>query len=176
MEERTTYVGLDVHKKMINVALLRPGTRDPVTWEVPNEPEAIRRFTRKLARLTDGPVACCYEAGPCGYVLQRQLRQRAVACQVIAPALIPRKPGERRKTNRRDARKLAELHRAGLLTEVAVWSRNSCGCPMVELQEAPEAFAASHGTGSADLLARKEEEVLLPLVIPLAVEVHGVGS
>ena len=59
----------DVHKKMINVALLRPWTRDPVTWDVPNEPEAVRRFTRKLARLTDGPVACCYEAGPCGYVL-----------------------------------------------------------------------------------------------------------
>ena len=54
---------------MINVALLRPGTRDPVSWDVPNEPEAVRRFTRKLARLTDGPVACCYEAGPCGYVL-----------------------------------------------------------------------------------------------------------
>ena len=54
---------------MINVALLRPGTRTPVTWEVPNEPEAVRRVTRKLARLTDGPVECCYEAGPCGYVL-----------------------------------------------------------------------------------------------------------
>ena len=86
---------------------------------MPNEPEAVRRFTRKLARLTDGPVACCYEAGPCGYVLQRQLRSRRVECQVIAPSLIPRKPGARIKTNRRDARKLAELHRAGLLTEVA---------------------------------------------------------
>ena len=59
---------------------------------------------------------------------------------------------------------------------VPVWSRNSCGCPMVELQVAPEAFAASHGTGSADLLARKEEEVVLPLVVPLSVEVRGVGS
>ena len=87
MEERTTRVGLDVHKKMINVALLRPGTRNPVTWDVPNEPEAVRRFTRKLARLTDGPVACCYEAGPCGYVLQRQLESRRVACQVRPVAL-----------------------------------------------------------------------------------------
>ncbi len=80
---------------MINVALLRPWTRDPVTWDVPNEPEAVRRFTRKLARLTDGPVACCYEAGPCGYVLQRQLRRRRVGCQVIAASLIPRKLGAR---------------------------------------------------------------------------------
>ncbi len=60
----------------------------------------------------------CYEAGPCGYALQRQMTTSRVNCQVIAPALIPRKPGERIKTNRRDARKLAELHRAGLLTEV----------------------------------------------------------
>jgi transposase len=60
----------------------------------------------------------CYEAGPCGYALQRQVTTPRVNCQVIAPALIPRKPGERIKTNRRDARKLAELLRAGLLTEV----------------------------------------------------------
>jgi transposase len=60
----------------------------------------------------------CYEAGPCGYALQRQVTTPRVSCQVIAPALIPRKPGERIKTNRRDARKLAEMLRAGLLTEV----------------------------------------------------------
>ena len=143
MEERTTYVGLDVHKKMINVALLRPGTREPVTWDVPNEPEAIRRFTRKLARLTDGPVACCYEAGPCGYVLQRQLRRRQVACQVIAPSLIPRKPGARLKTNRRDARKLAELHRAGLLTEVA---------PPAEAEEAVRDLCRACTAAQRDLL------------------------
>ena len=61
MEERTTYVGLEVHKKMINVALLRPASRNPVTWDVLNEPEAIRRFTRKLARFTDVPRRrrCC---------------------------------------------------------------------------------------------------------------------
>jgi transposase len=63
-------------------------------------------------------VQVCYEAGPCGYALQRQIATARVSCQVIAPALVPRKPGERIKTNRRDARKLAELLRAGLLTEV----------------------------------------------------------
>ena len=78
----------------------------------------VERLRRKLERAAAGPVACCYEAGPCGYALQRQLERGRVQCQVIAPALVPRKPGERIKTDRRDARKLAELHRAGLLTDV----------------------------------------------------------
>src|SRR5437016_13131280 len=90
----------------------------PVTWTVPNEPTAVRRLVRKLERDAPGPVRCCYEAGPCGYALQRQVATARVSCQGIAPALIPRKPGERIKTNRRDARKLAELPRAGLMTAV----------------------------------------------------------
>lgn len=90
----------------------------PVTWQVANEPNAVRRLVRKLEREAPGPVQMCYEAGPGGYALQRQVTTPRVRCQVIAPALIPRKPGERIKTNRRDARKLAELLRAGLLTEV----------------------------------------------------------
>ena len=85
---------------------------------MPNEPQAIRRLVRRLARDAAGPVLCCYEAGPCGNALQRQVATARVRCQVIAPALIPRKPGDRVKTNPRDARKLAELLRAGLLTEV----------------------------------------------------------
>jgi transposase len=85
---------------------------------VPNEPKAIQRLVRKLEREAPGPVRICYEAGPCGYALQRKMTTPRVTCQVIAPALIPRKPGERTKTNPRDARKLAELLRAGLLTEV----------------------------------------------------------
>src|SRR3989449_11680444 len=92
--------------------------KTPVTWTVSNEPNAVRRLVRKLEREAPGPVECCYEAGPGGYALQRQLRTARVSCDVIAPALIPRKPGERVKTNRRDARKLAELGRAGLLTAV----------------------------------------------------------
>ena len=84
----------------------------PVTWQVPNESNAVRRLVRKLERDAPGPVRACYEAGPCGYALQRRLTTPRVRCQVIAPALIPRKPGERIKTNRRDARKLVELLRA----------------------------------------------------------------
>jgi transposase len=114
----TTYVGIDAHKKDLFIAMLVGQAAKPVTWTVPNEPNAVRRLTRKLERDAPGPVHVCYEAGPCGYALQRRMATARVSCQVIAPALVPRKPGERVKTNRRDARKLAELLRAGLLTEV----------------------------------------------------------
>ena len=118
MNEITTYVGIDAHKKVLFVAMLIGDAQTPVTWTVPNEPAAVRRLVRRLERESPGPVRVCYEAGPCGYVLQRQMTTARVACQVIAPALIPRKPGERIKTNRRDARKLGELLRANVLTEV----------------------------------------------------------
>jgi transposase len=114
----TTYVGIDAHKKDLFIAMAVGTQTTPVTWTVPNEPSAIRRLVRKLEREAAGPILACYEAGPCGYALQRQMTTPRVTCQVIAPALIPRKPGERVKTNARDARKLAELLRAGLLTEV----------------------------------------------------------
>jgi transposase len=118
VKQVTTYVGIDAHKKDLFIAMLIGTERTPVTWTVPNESNAIRRLVRKLEREAPGPVRACYEAGPCGYALQRQLTTPRVSCQVIAPALVPRKPGERVKTNRRDARKLAELLRANLLTEV----------------------------------------------------------
>jgi len=114
----TTYVGVDAHKKDLFLAMLVGDQTTPVTWQVANEPNAVRRLVRKLEREAPGPVQMCYEAGPGGYALQRRVTTPRVNCQVIAPALIPRKPGERIKTNRRDARKLAELLRAGLLTEV----------------------------------------------------------
>jgi transposase len=111
-------VGVDAHKKDLFVAMLVGNQTTPVTWQVANEPNAVRRLVRKLERDAPGPVRMCYEAGPGGYALQRQVTTPRVSCQVIAPALIPQKPGERIKTNRRDARKLTELLRAGLLTEV----------------------------------------------------------
>jgi transposase len=119
MEEGITFVGLDAHKKAIAVAMLLPGERVPIAWEVPNEPAAVRRMVRKVEREAPGEVRFCYEAGSVGYALQRQIVEAGSgSCMVVAPALIPRKPGERIKTDRRDARKLAELFRAGLLTEV----------------------------------------------------------
>ena len=118
MKQVTTYVGVDAHKKDLFIAMLVGAETTPVTWQLANEPNAVRRLVRRLEREAPGAVRVCYEAGPCGYALQRQVTTSRVSCQVIAPALIPRKPGERIKTNRRDARKLAELLRAGLLTEV----------------------------------------------------------
>jgi transposase len=111
-------VGIDAHKKDLFVAMLIGQQKTPVTWQLANEPQAVRRLVRKLEREAPGPVSVFYEAGPCGYALQRQVTTSRVSCDVIAPALIPRKPGERVKTNRRDARKLVELGRAGLLTAV----------------------------------------------------------
>jgi transposase len=118
MEQITTYVGIDAHKKDLFLAMLVGQQTTPVTWKIANEPNAVRRFVRKLERETPGPVHVFYEAGPCGYALQRQLTTPRVNCDVVAPALIPRKPGDRVKTNRRDAGKLATLGRAGLLTVV----------------------------------------------------------
>jgi transposase len=118
MAEGTTFVGLDAHKVAIKVAVLLPGESKPVECQFENEKAAVRRLVRKVQRLAPGEVRFCYEAGPCGYALQRWIREQGVSCVVVAPSLIPRKPGERVKTDRRDARKLAELFRAGLLTEV----------------------------------------------------------
>lgn len=120
MEKGITWVGLDAHKSAINVAAFLPGSERPVEWQLANDAAAVRRMVRKVVRMASGDVRFCYEAGPCGYSLQRQIidASEGVSCMVVAPALIPRKPGERIKTDRRDARKLGELFRAGLLTEV----------------------------------------------------------
>jgi transposase len=98
MKEITTVVGIDAHKKDLFVALLAGSAMTPVTWQVANEPTAVRRLVRKLERDAAGPVHVFYDAGPCGYALQRQLTTARVTCDVIAPALMPRKPGERVKT------------------------------------------------------------------------------
>ena len=84
---------------------------------IPNRLESIRKLIHKLGKVQD--LRACYEAGPTGYVLYWQLTQLGVACQVIAPSLVPTKAGDRVKTDRRDAEKLARCHRAGELT--AVW-------------------------------------------------------
>jgi transposase len=112
------YVGLDVSKLSINVALLRPNGTGIDEDRIPNTPEAVRALVRRWA--DPGSVRACYEAGPTGYALQRELTALGVACTVIAPSLTPRRPGERIRTFRRDAVKLARLFRAGELTAVRV--------------------------------------------------------
>lgn len=111
-----THVGMDVHKQTIAVAVLAPAEAKAVQWQIQNEPVAVRRLIRQLSQRA--PVACVYEAGPTGYVLQRQLEAAQIPCLIAAPSLIPVRQGDRIKTDRRDACKLAELLRAGLLTAV----------------------------------------------------------
>ncbi|MFQ5622082.1 MAG: IS110 family transposase [Paracoccaceae bacterium] len=118
MGKGITFVGVDTAKNSHDVAMLLPGSEKAVEWKVNNEAREIKRMVKKVKRQAPGDVRFCYEAGPCGYDLQRQIRKLGMKCVVIAPSLTPVKPGERIKTNRRDARKLAELDRAGLLTEV----------------------------------------------------------
>jgi transposase len=114
----STFVGLDVHKETIAVAVLRPQTDLPEQHGIPNTPEAVRKLVRSWS--APDRVRVCYEAGPCGYAIFRQLDHLGVSCQVIAPALIPKRPGVRVKTDRRDARDLVRLYRAGELTAIRV--------------------------------------------------------
>lgn len=118
MDSTTTFVGIDVHQKQLQVAMLRPGQREPEEWQVAHEPKAVARLASKLRREAGDDLLVCYEAGPTGFSLQRRLEAGGVRCQVIAPALIPQRPGDRVKTDKRDARTLARLLRAELLTAV----------------------------------------------------------
>ena len=111
------FIGLDVHAETIAVAVAEPHGEVRSLGVIPNRPESIRKLVKKL-----GPPAqlrVCYEAGPTGYVVYWQLTALEVACQVVAPTLVPVKAGDRVKTDRRDALKLARSYRAGDLT--AVW-------------------------------------------------------
>jgi transposase len=118
MKQDITHVALDDSKRTVVAGILRPRAKEPELRTIPNEPRHLRRFFERLKR--EGRVAACYEAGPSGYDLYRQLTALGVPCQVIAPALTPRKPGDRIKTDRRDAAKLARLFRAGELTPIRV--------------------------------------------------------
>lgn len=119
MTKVTHYVGLDVHKDSISIAVALEGRdRAEQLARIPNDPT---RLLKKLDRL--GPrsqLHVCYEAGPTGYGLFRQLEKAGVSCVIVAPSMIPKKSGDRVKTDKRDAAKLAHFLRSGDLTNVRV--------------------------------------------------------
>lgn len=117
--QEETVIGLDVHKETIVAAVLPPDAERPrETVTIEHTPQAMAKLVTRLART--GPLGFVYEAGPCGYPLQRQLTALGHRCVVIAPALTPVRPGDRVKTDRRDAEKLARLFRAGELTPIHI--------------------------------------------------------
>src|SRR3954464_5016594 len=120
-QDSAVFVGLDTSKMKISVALAEEGRQGEVRFlgDIDHTPETVRRLGPKLAGKY-GRLLFCYEAGPTGYGLQRQISALGHDCAVIAPSLIPKRPGERVKTNRRDAITLARLHRAGELTRIWV--------------------------------------------------------
>ena len=117
MSTSVVYVGLDVHKDSIVIAVAREGREEPENWKtIPYDGVRLRKALKMLVK--DGTLKVCYEAGPTGFGLCRRLREAGIDCIVVAPSLVPGKPGDRVKTDRRDARKLAKYLRSGDLTEV----------------------------------------------------------
>lgn len=119
MKDTIKYVGLDVSKEKIAVAIADEGRDEPRYWGmISNTPEAVTKLMKKIG--SSESLRVCYEAGPTGYALYRLLLALNIHCTVIAPSLIPQRPGERIKTDRRDSVRLAQLYRAGELTSVYV--------------------------------------------------------
>jgi transposase len=129
------FVGLDVHAETIAVAVAEPNGEVRSLGIIANRPESIRRLVRKLEPVEH--LQFCYEAGPTGYVLYWQLTALGAKCEVVAPSLVPSKPGDRVKTDRRDAGKLARSYRAGDLT--AVWVPDAAHEALRDLVRAREA-------------------------------------
>lgn len=135
MSKGTRFVGLDVHAETIAVAVAEGRGKVKSLGIIANRPEAVRRLLGKLGKASD--LRVCYEAGPTGYALYWQLTAAGIACEVIAPSLAPSKPGDRVKTDRRDAERLASSYQAGVLTPVWVPdSKHEALRDLVRLREA----------------------------------------
>jgi hypothetical protein len=120
MPSSTTAIilGLDVHKNTISAAILRAGQDVADVERISSDDDAVRRLVARLGN--PRRLRACYEAGPTGYELCRLLRRVGVACEVIAPSLIPTAPGDRVKTDKRDCRRLARMYRAQELVAIRV--------------------------------------------------------
>lgn len=120
MSTSVVYVGLDVHKDSITIAMAREGREPAENWKtIPYDGARLRKALKMLVKRGE-VLKACYEAGPTGFGLCRRLREGGIDCIVVAPSLVPGKPGDRVKTDRRDARKLAHYLRSGDLTDVFV--------------------------------------------------------
>ena len=112
------HLGLDVHRNTISIATLLPACASAEVEQIPSDETAVLAFVGRFPE--PSRLRVCYEAGPTGYELARLLHRQGVACQVIAPSLIPRAAGDKVKTDRRDSRRLARLHRAGELVAIRI--------------------------------------------------------
>jgi transposase len=166
-EYSEVFVAFDVSKRKHAVAVAASGRRGEVRFlgEIENSGEAIKRTLKKLSS-RHSRLHVCFEAGPTGYGLYRQVQALDHACTVVAPVLIPRRTGERVKTNRRDAVALARLHRAGELA--GVWVPEAVHEAVRDLVQAREA--------AADDLRRKRQQLLSFLVRPRLRRDHEFGS
>ncbi|MGI9146019.1 MAG: IS110 family transposase [Chloroflexota bacterium] len=142
---RSRYIGLDVHKASIAVAIAEEGGPPSSHGNIANDPSAIRKLMSRLGG-ADVQLRVAYEAGPTGYALHRQLTALGIECMVVAPSLIPKAPGDKVKTDRRDALKLARLLRSGDLT--AVWVPD-------QAHEALRSLVRSRADAKADELRAK---------------------
>ncbi len=132
---KVRWIGLDVHADTIAVAVAEPTGEVRTLGIIPNRPESVRKLVKKVGPV--GALRVCYEAGPTGYVIYWQLTALGVHCEVVAPTLVPTKAGDRVKTDRRDAAKLARSFRAGDLT--AVWVPDAAHEALRDLVRAREA-------------------------------------
>jgi transposase len=145
MSDVTRFVGLDVHKATIAIGVADEGGQPEDHGQIANDPSAIRKLVTRLAG-AGVTLRVAYEAGPTGYALHRQLTGMGIDCVVVAPSLIPKTPGDRVKTDRRDALKLARLLRSGDLTPV--WIPD-------EAHEALRNLVRSRSDAKADALRAK---------------------
>lgn len=153
MEQATRFIGMDVHKETITVAMTAAGEAGKATpyGTIRNTTAALEKLVSKLRQAGSRPLQFCYEAGPCGYGVHRTLSRLGEACMVVAPTMIPRKSGERQKNDKRDAASLAVLHRGGLLT--AVWVPDTAHEAMRDLIRARQAAVRAVRTARQQLSA-----------------------